>query len=185
MFKASLEDVGGIVSVAGTYAEAVNVVRKICRSVGARSVIVSQSPLIDRLSLESALANEGAIVKFTSELTDGNALSIIAQSDLGITDALAAVAETGSVAVVTKSELDRLVSALPPVHVVLLEKGRLIDSLNEVGNLVSQPLTKNEPYTLSLITGPSRTADIEEVLVRGVHGPHLFHVIVIEESTAD
>jgi len=175
VFRAALQKTGGIVKEAQDMAETVKIIRGVCESSRVKSVTVSCA-LHDNSELKSALANDQIAVNVTSELTDREAVKTIAESEVGITDALVGIAESGTVAILTELELDRLVSALPPFHIVLLERNRLIRSIND---LATPSLLQHKNCTLSLITGPSSTADIEEILVRGVHGPRCFWVILI------
>jgi len=177
VFEAALQETGGLVKEARDMTETVKIIRDICELNKVKSVVLT-SRLCDNLELKSALTNDRMTVSVTSELIDRAAVKTIAESDLGITDALVGIAETGTVAIVTELELDRLVSALPPTHIVLLERNRLIRSIYDLTSWTAGPL-KGKNCTLSLITGPSSTADIEEILVHGVHGPSSFWVILI------
>jgi L-lactate dehydrogenase complex protein LldG len=71
----------------------------------------------------------------------------------------------------------RLVSLLPPAHIAVVPKDRILTGLDELFTRV--PLPADASSSLVLITGPSRTADIEQILVRGVHGPGLFSVVIV------
>ncbi len=82
----------------------------------------------------------------------------------GITLASCAVAETGSILELSGPERSRLASLCPPIHVVIIPRDRIVATLDEA-------LTHLADRSAVLITGPSRTADIEGVMVRGVHGP--------------
>ncbi len=70
-----------------------------------------------------------------------------------------------------------MVSLLPPVHVALVPRQKILTGLDEL--LTEVPLPADRSSSMLLITGPSRTADIEQILVRGVHGPGEIHVIVV------
>lgn len=85
-------------------------------------------------------------------------------AEAGITRADCAIAETGSIIVSAKSGLSRLASLAPPIHIVLIDQKNIVSSLEEGVNSMSK-------VSSVIITGPSRTADIEGVLVCGVHGP--------------
>jgi L-lactate dehydrogenase complex protein LldG len=134
--------------------------------------------LTNQVQIESALSAEQVEVRLTSDLKSPDAVKRVEAADLGITDALVGVAETGTVILVTERELDRLASALPPNHIVLLERGQMIGSMDEVAAFIGRSIQESN-YTVSVITGPSSTADIEETLVRGVHGPHSLYVVII------
>lgn len=81
------------------------------------------------------------------------------------------VAMTGSIFVSTRSAGGRALSVLPPVHLVIARREQLVPDLDAAFALLRQRYGANWPSALTLITGPSRTSDIEKVLVMGAHGP--------------
>jgi L-lactate dehydrogenase complex protein LldG len=105
------------------------------------------------------------------------------QSDrayIGISAAQAAIAATGSLLLELGDPAERSATALPPVHVVLLRASTIVPDLSALGGALQQHLASPGPSYLSLITGPSRTADIERVLTIGVHGPKELHILILE-----
>ncbi|MEK7407872.1 MAG: lactate utilization protein, partial [Acidobacteriota bacterium] len=100
-----------------------------------------------------------------------------ATADFGITSADYALADTGTLVLLSSSQEARMISLLPPVHVALVPRERLLTGLDELLTLLPQP--SEQTSSMVLITGPSRTADIEQILVRGVHGPGEIHVVVV------
>lgn len=96
-------------------------------------------------------------------------------SELGLTAAQWAIAETGTLVLDMAQERHRLASLLPPVHIALLPKARILANLGEALQALPNPL----PPTITFVTGPSRTADIELQLVVGVHGPRELHVVLV------
>lgn len=96
-------------------------------------------------------------------------------AELGLTAAQWAIAETGTLVLDMAQERHRLASLLPPVHLALLPKARILANLGEALQALPNPL----PPTITFITGPSRTADIELQLVVGVHGPRELHVVLV------
>ncbi|MEO6909086.1 MAG: LUD domain-containing protein [Abditibacteriaceae bacterium] len=104
--------------------------------------------------------------------TDGGyEVANLENSDVGITECDALIAQTGTVLVTTQSAGGRALSVLPPHHVVLARREQLLPDLTAAYTLLHQRYEKNFPTTISLITGPSRTGDIERILVLGAHGP--------------
>ncbi|HWO71273.1 MAG TPA: lactate utilization protein [Actinomycetota bacterium] len=100
-----------------------------------------------------------------------------AQADLGITGAALGVAATGSVLLRAGPDASRAASLLPPVHVAVLPEGRLVPGFEEL--FAAMPdLARGASQTV-MVTGPSRTTDIERTLVRGVHGPLRVVVLAI------
>jgi L-lactate dehydrogenase complex protein LldG len=96
---------------------------------------------------------------------------------VGITSADYALADTGSLVFFSESKESRLLSLLPPCHIAVIESSKIVASLDDVFRL--RPLPGAASSAMVVITGPSRTADIEMRLVRGVHGPGEIHVIVV------
>jgi L-lactate dehydrogenase complex protein LldG len=91
--------------------------------------------------------------------------------DAGITECDALVAQTGSVLVTSRSAGGRALSVLAPHHVVLARREQLVRDLPEAFSLLKDRYAPNYPSFISFITGPSRTGDIERILVLGAHGP--------------
>ncbi|MEX2446073.1 MAG: LUD domain-containing protein [Dehalococcoidia bacterium] len=100
----------------------------------------------------------------------------VADAAVGIVRGELAVAETGSVLMVEPELTDRCVSMLSHVLVQVVPRGRVVDSLDAVAETLT---ASGPPPYASLITGPSRTADIERSLTIGVQGPREVHVVVL------
>jgi len=100
-----------------------------------------------------------------------------AESDIGITSADYGLADTGTLVMLSSHEEPRMISLLPPLHIAVVPESRIIGNLDELLRLLSAPAEQTS--SMVLITGPSRTGDIEQILVRGVHGPGEMHVVVI------
>ena len=99
---------------------------------------------------------------------------ICAGADVGISGADAALAETGTVVLNSGSDRSRLVTLLPPVHLALVPTGHLYTDLFTWIAAREGPL----PAAVTLVSGPSKTADIEQTLAVGVHGPKRFIVVL-------
>lgn len=99
-----------------------------------------------------------------------------AQAEVGVTSAAYALADTGSLVFLSAQE-SRLISLLPPRHIAVIERAKILSSLDELLGVVADPGA--ESSAMVIVTGPSRTADIEMRLVRGVHGPGEITVIVV------
>ena len=96
---------------------------------------------------------------------------------VGITGAHGALVDTGSVVLVHGPGRSRLTSLLPPVHVALVPVTRLHATLGSL--LRDEPDLLPQAANVVVVTGPSRTADIEMTLTRGVHGPRFVHVVLV------
>ncbi len=105
------------------------------------------------------------------------ALNLIERAGAGLTFPAAGVAETGSILEICYDDADRLVSSLPPIHFAYLRAGAIVPSLLDIGWVI-RDAHRNGPFTATLISGPSRTGDIELTLVLGVHGPHTVKVFL-------
>ena len=92
-------------------------------------------------------------------------------SDAGLTECECLVAQTGSVCVTALSSGGRTLSVLPPHHLVVARRSQLVVDLTAAYELLARKYAANYPSFMSFITGPSRTGDIERILVLGAHGP--------------
>ena len=97
---------------------------------------------------------------------------------VGITGAFCAIAETGTLVTVSGADTAPSVSLLPETHIAVLHRSRVVRSMEEAWALVraEQP---GMPRAVSFISGPSRTADIEQTVTLGAHGPYRVHIIVV------
>ena len=150
-----------------------------------RAVRTDQDVFAD-VPVDSALANLGLTVTTVAQGKDHSReelrQSIIA-AGIGITGADYAVAETGSVVIHPRRGLSRLVSVVPPVHLAIVRPQDLVETLDDLFLLRRLEFHQNGGEMgsyLNFITGPSRTADIEQTLVVGVHGPKEAHLVLLE-----
>ncbi len=146
-----------------TREEAVAAIKRISDSEGWKRVATHRGELT-----EEAVAALGLPVLRTDGGYDRHALEAC---DAGITECDCLVAQTGSVLVTSRSSGGRALSVLPPHHVVLARRGQLVPDLSAALALVKQRHAPNYPSMISFVTGPSRTGDIERILVLGAHGP--------------
>jgi L-lactate utilization protein LutC len=126
--------------------------------------------------------------KATDRAADGRALieaykRALMSADIGLTTADYAIADTGTLVLVSGSEQHRLVSLVPPVHVCLIDSGRIVARLPDLlARAAERFRSAIPPQAMTFITGPSRTADIELSLTLGVHGPRELHVLLYQPS---
>lgn len=166
------------------------ILRSILEQSQAQTVALSRNPLLGQLQIAAMIEGWGKRVDVwqgsTSEPPEsGTFREACFAADVGITGADFILAETGSLVLTSLTEGSQLASLAPPVHVALYRRSQLRGSLDEVlQNLpVSRDPAKPSPArSVVFVTGPSRTADIEQILVRGVHGPREVHAILIEEA---
>ena len=100
-------------------------------------------------------------------------------SDAGLTECECLVAQTGSVCVTALSSGGRTLSVLPPHHLVIARRAQLVTDLTAAYELLAQKYAAHYPSFMSFITGPSRTGDIERILVLGAHGPKKLTVLLV------
>jgi L-lactate utilization protein LutC len=162
---------------------AVSTVLELARVAGARRILLGCGSFVDSLNLRDPLTAVGMAVTAVNSLTTNTSRQTFFAADLGISGVDALIAETGTVVVGARREEPRSLSLLVPVHIVVAECKQLLPDLFDLfetfvadsGNRVRRPL----PSCLALITGPSKTGDIELRLVTGVHGPGEVHVILV------
>lgn len=99
--------------------------------------------------------------------------------DVGISECDAFVAQTGTVVVTSRTAGGRALSCLPPHHVVIARREQLVPDLPAAFALVKARHGANYPSMISFITGPSRTGDIERILVLGAHGPKKLTILCV------
>jgi len=104
-----------------------------------------------------------------------------ADAEAGITACEALIARSGSVLVSNGSAAGRRLTVYPHIHVVVAYASQLVMDIKDGLDLVGQRYGDNLPSLISLITGPSRTADIEKTLVLGAHGPKDLYVFLLED----
>jgi L-lactate dehydrogenase complex protein LldG len=98
---------------------------------------------------------------------------------VGITACDALIAQTGSILLTARSAGGRTLSVLPPHHVVIATIDQLLPDLPAAFELLSAKYGDNYPSFATFITGPSRTGDIERILVLGAHGPRELTVLLV------
>lgn len=128
---------------------------------------------------EEAIASLGLPVTWTD---DGYAVPDVESADAGITGCDCLVAQTGSVLVTSRSAGGRVLSVLPPHHVIIAARDQLVGDISDAYAAVRRNHGGDAPAFLSFITGPSRTGDIERILVLGAHGPKRLTILLSDES---
>jgi L-lactate utilization protein LutC len=156
-------------------AERVGSPRQACELVAAalegKTAVSSNAPFLEECGITS-------LPGVRSGVTDREELrELCAKVDIGITSADYVLADTGTLVMLASPQEARMVSLLPPAHIAVVPKERIVTGLDELFTLLPTPAETTS--SMVLITGPSRTADIEQILVRGVHGPGQITVVVV------
>jgi L-lactate dehydrogenase complex protein LldG len=189
-FESELRGLGCHTYSASTSSELEDVLRSILGGIKAKSVVLSRNPILGQLKIaETAGKLVGRVALWPARTSPpeepGPFRDECFAADAGITGADFALAETGSLILTSLTEGSQLVSLSPPVHIALYRRSQIRGSLDEVLQGLHASLGAESPgsgRSAVFVTGPSRTADIEQVLVRGVHGPREVHAILVEES---
>lgn len=98
---------------------------------------------------------------------------------MGITGVFCAIAETGTMAILAGPQAPSATALLPDTHVAVVPASRIVDGMEDAFALVRRE-RGSLPRAVNLISGPSRTGDIEQTIVLGAHGPFRVHVIVVD-----
>jgi L-lactate dehydrogenase complex protein LldG len=138
-----------------------------------KTLAMHSGPLIDTLV---PLLPEGLTRISVDGGYDKNALEAC---DAGITECELLVAQTGSVCVTSDNSGGRVLSVLPPHHIVIARQTQLVTDLTEAYASLAAKYRANYPSMISFITGPSRTGDIERILVLGAHGPKRLTILLL------
>jgi L-lactate dehydrogenase complex protein LldG len=104
---------------------------------------------------------------------------------VSLTPCLAAVAETGTLMLISGEATPTTLNFLPDTHIVVLRAGQVVASYEDGWDLLRQRPGEGPqalPRTVNFITGPSRTGDIEQKIELGAHGPRRLHVILIDDA---
>ena len=177
-FQEESTRVGGEPRLCADVEEALGGIQELIASAGYRRVAVSSHEICRRHRLAEQLAALLPEVRVRTEEgePDGSGSrrrhsGQLAEADLSITGAEFLIAESGTVLLASDGS-SRQISLLPTAHLVLATPDQVFPDLAAVfDELGTAPEEGRLPAALTLITGPSRTADIEKVLIRGAHGP--------------
>ena len=129
---------------------------------------------------ETIICNESALQKQLKRYSVPYSVAgkLPPETEAGITSCEFLVAHTGSVMVSSALGGGRQLSVYPPIHVVIAGKAQIVDYLSTAYTEIQNKYKNELPSQITLITGPSRTADIEKTLVMGAHGPRELHVFI-------
>ncbi len=170
--------------------DAASYIRQVARDIEARTMLRSTHAALEALDIESAMHGTGISLEVMAlgddeqgearETSRADFRQKVIAADIGITGVDYAIAETGSAVLLPRKGLSRVVSLVPPVHIAVVESGQVLPSLDELFTLRRQDFLGGDIGSyLNLISGPSRSADIEYQLVTGVHGPGEVHMILL------
>nr|WP_319511530.1 lactate utilization protein [uncultured Draconibacterium sp.] len=163
-FKENLEAVNGSVYLCQSEEELADKLRTILQDIPETEVVCAED------KLQELLTRNG--IKHRNYEKGKHAI------EAGITSCEFLIAHTGSVMVSSALQGGRQMSVYPPQHIVIARKDQLVDYLHTAYDKIREKFPDQLPSQITLITGPSRTADIEKTLVMGAHGPRELHVLL-------
>jgi L-lactate dehydrogenase complex protein LldG len=187
-FRVEFERVAGVFHRVPSAAEVPALLERLCRERGATSVVTWAAPTLGvdpAPSLAAAGLSVIAMPQVTPPETERARLrEVIAGADLGVTGVDLAIAETGTLVLRSGAGRPRSTSLLPPCHVAVFDRRVLVETLEQAGLALEAwhdgPAPATRGAVINFITGPSRTADIELTLTRGVHGPGDVHAVFVD-----
>jgi len=191
-FGREFERVGGVLHRVAEAGEVVDVVARIAAERAMDKVVAWPGATLG-LDVTTPLAARGlrATVMPGAEVgppEQERLRAVAAAAQLGVTGADVAIAETGTLVVVSGAGRPRSTSLLPACHVAVFDRTILVESLAQMGLVLEAwhdgPEAAWRGAAINFITGPSRTADIELTLTRGVHGPKEVHAVFVEQGLA-
>lgn len=169
LFKESLEAVDGRCLVVRSEGELTSAINELIARIDAKRIAISDAP-----EIKTHVNGEGR------EVSVAPSASEIFGYDVGVSCVQAAIAETGTLLLDSSRERNRLLSLVPPVHIAIVKASQIVETLGEALALMQRD--EEVSPIVTLITGPSRTADIELTLAIGVHGPQELFVVVHDDG---
>lgn len=182
-FTAELEALEGEVFAVDSADAAREQVLSLLRAGAARRVMSWHFKHIPVPRLYTAIQQAGYTVDYPQTRGDDRPerLARLETAEIGLTGASVAIAGTGTLVIQTGKGMTRLPAILPPTHIAVIRLRQIIPRIEDwlAHQRRSDSPALNDPANVCFVTGPSRTADIEKMLVLGVHGPKRVQVIVI------
>ncbi len=180
-FAPELQAVGGHFLGSPTPKETIARVLGVAAALNAQQVAFGAGILTDPAPIIDALELAGITVIRTAAIGDDAARAELrgklAQCDFAVVEADYAIGATGTLAMIATPERPGSLTLLPPVNVILVSAERILPDLAAALEAIGPAAITS--HRLALITGPSRTADIEKRIVLGVHGPREIHVAAV------
>jgi L-lactate dehydrogenase complex protein LldG len=174
-FKKNAELADARVARIGSFSEAIDCVAKLVKNHSGRSAIIAAPELSD--SELNELQHKTPDIKIMRKDLHHYSEGI----SMAITNAEFGIADTGTLVINSKDMDKRLATMIADVHVAFLPESKIAGTAADLIPDLDLVLSASAGY-LAFVTGPSRTADIERVLVVGVHGPLELHILVVKDN---
>ena len=140
--------------------------------------LVLPTPIATQKSHQGVCWPEFADLDWKGAGLDIEARPTLGDDRLGITGTYCAIAETGTLVVLTGADTPTATTLLPDTHIAVLRADRVVSGMEEVFALIRKERGQT-PRAINLISGPSRTGDVEQTIVLGAHGPFRVHILVV------
>jgi L-lactate dehydrogenase complex protein LldG len=188
-FRKEFSRVSGEMALCQDSESVIDTIKDLIQSSNFEVVAISRHALCNRLQLEEKLKAELPQVHFVNEAMDSESLvernqlrERLSRVDLSVTGAEYLIADIGTIVTVANPQASREISLLPTAHLVVATPDQIYPNMAELFREIHEKHGETLPGSaLTLITGPSRTADIEKVLIKGVHGPTRLLAIILDE----
>ena len=178
MFERTIESVHGEVHRT-TEAGWIDRLAEVLQTRGAQTLLIAKENEIGKALQEATKDREDLPqLLIYDEPVESWQSSLFSEVDAGITSTRGGIAETGSLILWPSVDEPRLMSLVPPIHIAVLKASELYTTFKQA--IQSQNWAAGMPTNALLVSGPSKTADIEQTLAYGVHGPKELIVLVIE-----
>ncbi len=178
-----VEEAGGIATVVENWDAARHWLESTLEKHAVTSALCWQHPKLEQIGLSDVLSSrkiDAYSFSHLSTLPTDEQRQLMFAADIGISSADYAVAETGTLVVCSQPGHERVASLLPPVHIAVISSQQIVPDLIDAFDDIGKSPT-DLPSNISLITGPSKTGDIELQLTTGVHGPGTWYVLIVRE----
>jgi L-lactate utilization protein LutC len=178
-FQETFAAAGGQLHVVADSASAAGFILELVRSRSIRRVFLGRGDVLDAVALVEPLRAAG--VEIVDVLPEHGERNEWFTAEMGVSGVDYLIAETGSVILASRTEQPRSLSLLPPLHIAVADRQQLLPDLFDLFSALGSRL-EDLSACVSIITGPSKTGDIELRLVTGVHGPGEIHVVLIDTA---
>lgn len=175
-FSTEIQNVNTTVVRAQNEDKLVNNILELIQDKQLNTFTIWDTPYLKELGIKDTLKEKGLKVVTVKNKTS------LATADIGITEADYAIADTGTLVLLTDSKRPRGVSLVPPIHLAVVKPENIVNNINDLFIILKDRIDTSQEMKscMTFITGPSRTADIELNLTLGVHGPKELYVLLLD-----
>lgn len=151
-----------------------DVIAKICAEKKLGNLVVGKKDLVSDIRRKAGMPE---VIEYTAEIESWKD-QLFDEVDASLTTTRCGIAETGTLVLWPDKDEPRMMSLVPPCHIAILSIDRLYNTFDEV--VEKEKWREGMPTNALLISGPSKSADIEQTLAYGVHGPKELVVVMVE-----